>query len=51
MNCCSKHAVLSFFVLSALQDKVGNSASEKVQRLSLQDQQQHGSSRHQLVTL
>ncbi|XP_056121757.1 uncharacterized protein LOC130100354 [Rhinichthys klamathensis goyatoka] len=32
-------------------DKVGNSASEKLQRLSLQDQQQHGSSRHQLVTL
>ncbi|XP_051755054.1 uncharacterized protein mrvi1 isoform X7 [Ctenopharyngodon idella] len=32
-------------------DKVGNSASEKLQRLSLQEQQQHGSSRHQLVTL
>ncbi|XP_050970428.1 inositol 1,4,5-triphosphate receptor associated 1 isoform X2 [Labeo rohita] len=32
-------------------DKVGNSASEKLQRLYLQKQQQHGSSRHQLVTL
>ncbi|KAK7175808.1 hypothetical protein R3I93_000157 [Phoxinus phoxinus] len=32
-------------------DKVGISASEKSQRLSLQDQQQHGSPRHQLVTL
>ncbi|XP_016377081.1 uncharacterized protein LOC107715451 [Sinocyclocheilus rhinocerous] len=32
-------------------DKVGNSASEKLQRLYLQNQQQHGSSRHQLVTL
>ncbi|XP_042582783.1 golgin subfamily A member 3-like [Cyprinus carpio] len=32
-------------------DKVSNSASEKLQRLYLQKQQQHGSSRHQLVTL
>ncbi|XP_058638321.1 inositol 1,4,5-triphosphate receptor associated 1 isoform X2 [Onychostoma macrolepis] len=32
-------------------DKVGNSANEKLQRHYLQKQQQHGSSRHQLVTL
>ncbi|XP_067269500.1 uncharacterized protein mrvi1 isoform X2 [Pseudorasbora parva] len=32
-------------------DKVGSNASEKLQRLSLQDQQLHGGSRHQLVTL
>ncbi|XP_077057899.1 inositol 1,4,5-triphosphate receptor associated 1 isoform X2 [Siphateles boraxobius] len=32
-------------------DKVGNNTSEKLQRLSLQDQQQHGRSRDQLMTL